>query len=58
MNVARRGINEVLISRGLQLFERIAASVHNAFNRVVASRADKQLLLAMKTVIRMRTASR
>jgi hypothetical protein len=38
--------------------ERIAASAHNAFNRVIASRADKQLLLVMKTVIRMRTASR
>jgi hypothetical protein len=41
-----------------RLFERIAASVHNAFNRMIASRADKQLLLVMKTVIRMRTASR
>jgi hypothetical protein len=54
---ARRGINEVVL-RGFQLFEGIAASAHNAFNRVIASRADKQLLLVTKTVIRMRTASR
>jgi hypothetical protein len=50
-------VNEVVILRGFQLFERIAASVHNAFNRVIASRADKQLLLVTKTVIRMWTAS-
>ena len=57
-DAARRRLNEVVISSGLQLFERIAASAHNAFNRVIASRADEQLLLVMKTVIRMRTASR
>jgi hypothetical protein len=57
-DAARRRLNEVVISSGLHLFERIAASAHNAFNRVIASRADKQLLLVMKTVIRMRTASR
>jgi hypothetical protein len=56
-DAARRGINELVILRGFQLFERIAASVHNAFNRVIASRADKQLLLVTKTVIPMRTAS-
>jgi hypothetical protein len=53
----RRGINEVVILRD-QLFERIAASVHNAFNRVIASRADKRLSLVTKMVIGMRTASR
>ncbi len=47
-----------MISRGFQLFERIAASGHNAFNGVIASRADKQLLLVTKTVNRMRTAPR
>jgi hypothetical protein len=50
-------LDEVVILRGFQLFERIAASIHNAFNRVIASRAHKQLLLVTKTVIRMRTAS-
>jgi hypothetical protein len=39
---ACRGINEVVISRRYQLFGRIAASVHDGFDRVIASRADKQ----------------
>jgi hypothetical protein len=56
---ARRGINEAVISRGYQLFERLAMSIHNALNRVVASRADKQLSLVTKiVVIGMRATSR
>ena len=41
-----------------QLFERIAMSVHNALDRVIASRADKHLSLVTKIVIGMRATSR
>ena len=46
------------IKRGFLLFGRIAVRVHNALNRVIASRADKESLLVTTTVIRMRTTSR
>jgi hypothetical protein len=42
----------------VQFFGRIAVSVHNALNRVIASRAGKNLQLVTKIVIGMRTASR
>jgi len=46
------------MKRSFLLFSRIAVSVHNALNRVIASRADKESLLVTTTVIRMRTPSR
>ena len=45
MGAARRSVHEVVILRDDQSFERIAAGVHNAFNRVIANRADKHLQL-------------
>ena len=45
MGSARRSVDEVVILRDDQSFERIAAGVHNAFNRVIANRADKHLQL-------------
>ncbi len=41
-----------------QFFGRITACVHDAFNRVIASRTGKNLELVTKIVIGMRTASR
>jgi hypothetical protein len=38
-DAARRDITEV-VSRGFRLFERITTSIHNALNRVIASRAE------------------
>jgi len=38
MGAARRSVNEVVILRGDQLFERIAAGTHKAFNRVISHR--------------------
>jgi len=46
------------MKRSFLLFSRIAVSVHNALNDVIASRADKESLLVTTTVIRMRTTSR
>ena len=42
----------------IQFFGRTAVSVYNALNRVIASRAGKNLSLVTKIVIGMRTASR
>ena len=41
----------------LQFCGRIAVSVHNALNRVIASRTGKNLQLITKVVIGMRTTS-
>ena len=45
MGAACRSVDEVVILRDDQSFEKIAAGVHNAFNRVIANRADKHLQL-------------
>jgi hypothetical protein len=42
---ARHGAHKVMISRGYRLLERIAMSVDNALDRVIASRANKRLSL-------------